>query len=529
MGQPAGVYRRRAPCSLSQAGPTQGRPPFASCVRSPEPTCPQRAVNLFAPYLADYLNLRSDQPRRRCGRKTAALLVEAFTVSETGRDMESKISYARSGDAYIAYRTLGTAPIDLVIVPQWFSNVEMERDVRPLARFDDRLASFGRVILFDKRGVGLSDPVPTTSFPPIEEWMDDLRAVLDAVGSERAAVIASMAGGFMASVFAATYPERTTALVFVDAFARIGPTAGYPWGAGPDELASHIRAIETGWGEGTILGLFAPELSEDVTLRASWGRYERNSVSPGTALAMVRMMAEIDIRPVLSAIRVPTLVMAREQGAISPEHGRYLAAHISGARFVQVPGRNNLIWSGDQEAVAGEIEQFITGVRPAPEPERVLATIMFTDIVGSTDLAAAVGDARWLDLLAEHDLIVRDQLDRFRGREIKTTGDGFLALFDGPARAIRCGQAISEAVRTLNISVRAGIHTGEVELTEHDLGGIAVHVAARVSARAEADEVLVSSTVKDLVVGSGISFEDSGSYALKGVPGRWQLFSAAPA
>jgi class 3 adenylate cyclase len=456
------------------------------------------------------------------------MVVERSGMPETGRDMESKISYARSGDAHIAYRTLGTAPIDLVVVSQWFSNVEMERDVRPLARFDDRLASFGRVILFDKRGVGLSDPVPTSSFPPIEEWMDDLRAVLDAVGSERAAVVASMAGGFMASVFAATYPDRTSALVFVDAFPRITPTTDYPWGMGADGLARQIRAIETGWGEGTMLGLFAPELSGDVALRASWGRYERNSVSPGTALAMVRMMAEIDIRPVLSAIRVPTLVIAREQGAIPPEHGRYLAAHISGAKLVEVPGRNNLIWSGEQEAISGEIQQFITGVRPAPEAERVLATIMFTDIVGSTDLAAAIGDARWSDLLAEHNRIVRDQLDRFRGREVKTTGDGFLAVFDGPARAIRCGEAISVAVRTLNVSVRAGIHTGEVELTEHDLGGIAVHVAARVSAKAEADEVLVSSTVKDLVVGSGITFEDRGPHTLKGVPDRWQLFAVVP-
>jgi class 3 adenylate cyclase len=457
-----------------------------------------------------------------------AVMVEQSVMPETGPAMESSIRYARSGDAHIAYRTLGTGPIDLVIVSQWFSNVEMERDVPPLARFDDRLASFGRVILFDKRGVGLSDPVPTTAFPPIEEWMDDLRAVMDALGSERAAVIASMAGGFMASVFAATYPDRTTALVFVDAFPRITRTTDYPWGVGPEGLASQIRAIETGWGQGTMLELFAPEISDDVTVRASWGRYERNSVSPGTALAMVRMMAEIDIRPVLSSIRVPTLAIARERGAIPPDHGRYLADHIRGAKYVQVPGRNNLIWSGDQEAVTGEIQQFITGVRPAPELERVLATIMFTDIVGSTDLAAAIGDTRWRDLLAEHNRIVRDLLDRFRGREMKTTGDGFLAIFDGPARAIRCGEAISAAVRTLDISVRAGIHTGEVELAEHDLGGIAVHIAARVSAMAEADEVLVSSTVKDLVVGSGLTFEDRGPHSLKGVPGPWQLFAAVP-
>jgi class 3 adenylate cyclase/pimeloyl-ACP methyl ester carboxylesterase len=439
--------------------------------------------------------------------------------------MVSTIRYAKNGDLHIAYRTLGAGPIDLVVVQQWFSNVEMERDVPPLARFDDRLASFGRVILFDKRGVGLSDPVSLVAFPPIEEWMDDLRTVMDAVGSERAAIIASMAGGFMASVFAATHPDRTRALVLVDAFPRITRTTDYPWGAGPDELASQLDAIETGWGEGTMLDLFAPELSDDVSVRESWGRYERHSVSPGTAQAMVRMMAEIDIRQVISAIRVPTLAIAREQGRIPAEHGRYLADHIPGAKYVRMPGRNNLIWSGDQEAMIGEIQQFITGVRPVPEPERVLATIMFTDIVRSTDLAAAIGDARWRDLLAEHNRIVRDQLDRFRGREVKTTGDGFLAVFDGPARAIRCGAAISAAVRTLDISVRAGIHTGEVELADHDLGGIAVHIGARVSAEARADEVLVSSTVKDLVVGAGISFEDRGSHVLKGVPGDWRLYA----
>jgi len=447
-------------------------------------------------------------------------------MAETGRAMASGIGYAKNGDHHIAFRTLGNGPIDLVLVSQWFSNVDMERDVAPLARFNDRLATFGRLILFDKRGVGLSDPVPMTAFPPIEEWMDDLRAVMDAVGSEHAALIANMAGGFMASVFAATHPDRTSALVLIDAFPRITRTTDYPWGV--DEMASQLRAIEGRWGEGAMLGLFAPDHVDDISLRASWGRYERNSVSPGTALAMLRMMAEIDIRPVLPAIGVPTLSIVREQGSIPPEHGRYLADHIPGAEFVQLPGGNNLIWSGDQEAVIGEIQQFITGVRPAPEPDRVLATIMFTDIVGSTDLAAKTGDARWHDLLAEHNRIVRDQLERFRGREVKTTGDGFLATFDGPARAIRCGQAISAGVHALDISVRAGIHTGEIEVSEKDLGGIAVHIGARVSAKAEADEVLVSSTVKDLVVGSGIAFEDRGSHTLKGVPGQWRLFAVVP-
>jgi class 3 adenylate cyclase/pimeloyl-ACP methyl ester carboxylesterase len=446
-------------------------------------------------------------------------------LPETDPVMESTTRYAKSEDLHIAYRTLGTGPVDLVLVEQWFSNVEMERDVPPLARFNDRLASFGRVILFDKRGVGLSDPVPMTALPPIEEWMDDLRAVMDAVGSDRAAVIAGMAGGFMASVFSATYPDRVNSLVLVDAFSRFVRTDGYPWGSAPEETAGRLDAIESRWGQGTMLRLFAPDLADDLAVRESWGRYERHSVSPGSALAMVRMIDATDIRPVLPAIRVPTLVIARDKGPIPREHGRYLARHIPGAKYVEVPGRNNLIWSGDQEAVIGEIQHFITGVRPSPERDRVLATVMFTDIVGSTDLAAAVGDARWRDTLAEHNRIVRQQLDRFRGREVKTTGDGFLAIFDGPARAIRCAEAIRAALHPVDVGVRAGLHTGEVDLVDVDVGGIAVHIGARVSAKAAPGETLVSSTVKDLVVGSGIGFEDRGTHALKGVPGQWHLFA----
>jgi class 3 adenylate cyclase len=446
---------------------------------------------------------------------------------QTDGIMASRTRYARSGDLHIAYRTLGTGPVDLVVIEQWFSNVELERDVPPLARFNDRLASFGRVILFDKRGVGLSDPIPMTALPPIEEWMDDLRAVMDAVGSDRAVVIAGMAGGYMASVFAATYPDRTSSLIFVDAFGRFSRTEEYPWGSAPDESPGRLDAIESGWGGGAMLPLFAPELADDSALRESWGRYERHSVSPGTARAMVPLIEAMDVRPVLPTIRVPTLVIARDKGPIPPEHGRYLADHIPGATYVELPGRTNLIWSGDQEAVVGEIQQFITGVRPAAEADRVLATVMFTDIVGSTDLAAALGDARWRDTLAEHNRLVRQQLDRFRGREIKTTGDGFLATFDGPARAIRCAEAIHAALQPVDVSIRAGLHTGEVDVVDVDLGGIVVHIAARVSAQAAAGEVLVSSTVKDLVVGSGIAFDDRGTHVLKGVPGEWHLFSVA--
>jgi class 3 adenylate cyclase len=439
--------------------------------------------------------------------------------------MASATRYARSGDLHIAYRTLGDGPVDLVVIEQWFSNVEIERDVPPLARFNDRLASFGRLILFDKRGVGLSDPVPMAALPPIEDWMDDLRAVMDAVGAERAAVIAGMAGGYMASVFAATHPDRVSALVLVDAFPRFFRTQGYPGGAPPDETPERLDRIRSEWGAGAMLGLFAPDLAGDRAITESWGRYERHSVSPGTARTMVAMIDATDVRSVLAAIGVPTLVIARDAGRIPPEHGRYLAEHIPGARYVELPGRNNLIWSGDQDAVIGEIQQFITGARSAPESDRVLATLMFTDIVGSTDLAASLGDARWRDTLAEHNRLVRQQLERFRGREVKTTGDGFLATFDGPARAIRCADAIHAALRPVDVSIRAGLHTGEVDLGAADLGGIGVHIAARVSAHAGAGEILVSSTVKDLVVGSGIEFDDRGAQVLKGVPGTWQLFS----
>jgi class 3 adenylate cyclase len=441
--------------------------------------------------------------------------------------MAAETRYAKSGDLHIAYRTLGTGPIDLVLIEQWFSNVEIERDVPPLARFNDRLAAFGRVILFDKRGVGLSDPVPTTAMPPIEEWMDDLRAVMDAVGSERAAVIAGMAGGFMASVFAATYPDRMSSLVLVDAFARLHRTEGYPWGTPSDDPVGRLDAIETGWGGGAMLPLFAPALADDVALRTSWGRYERHSVSPGTARVMVPLIEAMDIRPILPAIRVPTLVISHADAPVSSRHGRYLAEHIPGATYVELPGESSLIWAGDQDALVGEIQQFITGARPAAEPDRVLATLMFTDIVGSTDLAASIGDARWRDTLAEHNRLVRQQLERFRGREIKTTGDGFLAMFDGPARAIRCAEAIRTALEPVEIGVRAGLHTGEVDLEEVDLGGIAVHIAARVMAMAGPGETLVSSTVKDLVVGSGIVFDDRGEHELKGVPGGWHLFAVA--
>jgi class 3 adenylate cyclase len=441
--------------------------------------------------------------------------------------MATTTRYAKSGDVHIAYRTLGSGPVDVVVAEQWFSNVEIEREVRPLARFNDRLSAFARVIRFDKRGVGLSDPVPATALPTLEEWMDDLRAVLDDVGSEKAAIVTAMAGGFMACVFAATYPHRVHALVLIDGFARLTRADDYPWGLTAGQSRDIIEAFGSTWGTGMMIDLFDPEDADDVALRESWGRYERHSVSPGTAASMVGMINATDIRGILPAIQVPTLVVARVDSPVESGHGRYLAEHIAGAKYVELPGRGSLLWSGDQDALLREIEHFVTGSRPAPRHDRVLATVLFTDIVGSTDRASELGDARWRELLAEHDQLVRRALDRFEGREVKTTGDGFLATFDGPARAIRCAEAILESLRAIGVDVRAGLHTGEIDLVEGDVGGIAVHLGARVMAEADAGETLVSSTVKDLVVGSEIAFEDRGEHDLKGVPGTWRLFAVS--
>jgi class 3 adenylate cyclase len=441
--------------------------------------------------------------------------------------MASTTRYAKSGEFHIAYRTLGSGVVDVVVAEQWFSNVEIEREVRPLARFNDRLSAFARVIRFDKRGVGLSDPVPATALPTLEEWMDDLRAVLDDVGSEKAAIVTAMAGGFMACVFAATYPHRVHALVLIDGFARLTRADDYPWGLTAGQSRDIIEAFGSTWGTGMMIDLFDPEDADDVALRESWGRYERHSVSPGTAASMVTMINATDIRGILPAIRVPTLVVARADSPVESGHGRYLAEHIAGATYVELPGRSSLLWSGDQDALLREIEHFVTGSRPAPRHDRVLATVLFTDIVGSTDRAAEIGDARWRELLAEHDQLVRRALDRFEGREVKTTGDGFLATFDGPARAIRCAEAIHESLGAIGVDVRVGLHTGEIDLVDGDVGGIAVHLGARVMAEADAGDTVVSSTVKDLVVGSGIAFEDRGEHHLKGVPGTWRLFAVS--
>ncbi len=438
--------------------------------------------------------------------------------------------YALADDVHIAYQVLGTGPVDLVLADQWFSHMEAQWDVPPMAELRRRLSAFSRLILFDKRGIGLSDPVPIKALPLIEEWIDDVRAVLDAVGSTRAALVTNIGGAIPSLVCAAALTDRLSALVIVDGFARFTAAADYPIGASEDDKEVALAGIEAGHGRGLMIDIFAPSVSADAALRRLFGRYERQSASPGSAAAMVRLLYETDARDVLPTIRVPTLVM-HHSGA---EHlplalGRYIADHVPGAKFIALPGADSLMWAGDQELIVAEIQEFVTGVRPTPEPNRVLATVLFTDIVDSTARAAQLGDRRWRQLLAEHDRVVRDALDRGGGREIKTTGDGFLATFDGPARAVRSALAIRHALENIDIAIRAGLHTGEIERLPNDIAGVGVHIGSRVAALAGPGEVLVSSTVKDLVAGSGITFEDRGTHTLKGIPDEWRLYAVTGA
>jgi pimeloyl-ACP methyl ester carboxylesterase len=438
--------------------------------------------------------------------------------------MTPETRYARSGDVNIAYQVVGRAPRDLVLVPGWVSNIEVFWEDPRVARFLGRLAAFARLILFDKRGTGLSDRAGDP--PTLEQRMDDVRAVMDAVGSERAALCGYSEGGVMCALFAATYPARTTALVMHGSYARLTPAPEHPWGRAPEAQQAWLEECRRGWGGPVGLELRAPSLAHDEQARQWWARFLRLSASPAAAVALSRMNYEIDIRHVLPAIRVPTLILhSRNDRTIDPESGRYLAAHIPGARYVDLAGIDHLPWGDDADAILDEIEEFLTGVRHGPEPERVLATVLFTDIVNATERAAALGDRRWRDLLDGHHARVRRELARFRGREIDTAGDGFLAAFDGPARAVRCAAAVRDQVRGLGLEVRAGLHTGECEVMGPKLGGLAVHIGARIAALAAPSEVLVSSTVRDLVAGSGLRFRDRGRHALKGVPGEWQLFA----
>jgi class 3 adenylate cyclase len=387
-----------------------------------------------------------------------------------------------------------------------------------------KIGSFARVISFDKRGTGLSDRA--VGVPTLEQRMDDVRAVMDAVGVDRAALWGISEGGPMCILFAATYPTRTSALVLQGSFARLVQSPDQPFGYPPEAVAPIIAAFEEQWGTGSVVANFFPSAADDPAMRDQFARYERNGASPSAMVGIVEMVAAIDVRPVLPTIGVPTVVVhGAGDSVISVEHGQYLAEHIPGARYIELASEDHLTIREDEAGPFDEIEEFLTGHRPAPNPERILTTVLFTDIVDSTRRAADLGDQRWRDLLDHHDDVLRRLLDRFRGEEIKTTGDGFLAAFDGPARAVECAMAASEAVRSLGIELRAGVHTGECVRRGSDLGGIGVHIGARVAALAEASQVLVSRTVTDLVAGSGLGFADRGEHELKGVPGMWRLFA----
>jgi pimeloyl-ACP methyl ester carboxylesterase len=445
--------------------------------------------------------------------------------------MPPETHFAKSGDVNIAYQVVGDGPIDLVLVHGWVQSFDPGWEIEPIERFYRRLASFSRLILFDKRGTGLSDRVAPEDLPTLETRMDDMRVVMDAVGVERAAVLGHSEGGAMCALFASTYPERTQALVMVGSGARTMWAPDYPFGWTDETVEELERAILDNWGDGVIRSLleqWAPSIVDDEDLVQAYTRAALRGASPAAAAALTRMSASIDIRHVLPAIRVPTLVLYRA-GEFWADHSRFVGERIPGARVVELPGRDHMPWLGDQEAALAEIEEFLTGVRPHPATDRVLATVLFTDIVGSTELAADLGDRRWRDLLERHNGVVRRELDRFRGRELNTAGDGFLATFDGPARAVACAVAIRDAARGLGLQIRFGLHTGELELVGSEIRGIAVHTGARVAAKAGPGEVLASSTVKDLVAGSGLEFEDRGSHRLKGVPGEWHLYAVAGA
>lgn len=431
--------------------------------------------------------------------------------------------YARSGDLSIAYQVFGTGSLDLVWVPGWVSHVEEAWESPDYAAFLRRLGSFARVLMFDKRGTGLSDPVSIDRLPTLEERMDDVRAVMDAAQSRRAAVFGASEGGNMSVLFAASFPERTIALVTFGIYAKRVWSPDYPWAPRPEERAREIESIERNWGHLDPTSL-APDATRDQL--DSVARYIRRSASPGAAAALLRMNTEIDVRGVLPSVSVPTLVAHRTHDRdVHIEEGRWIASQIPQARFLELPGDAHLPWLGDSERLLAEIEEFLTGVPPADETTRVLATILFTDIVESTETTTRVGDDTWRTLLERHHAIVRRELARQRGTELDTAGDGFFARFDGPARAIRCATAIINSVREeVGLELRAGIHTGECEIVGDKLAGIAVNIGARIAAAAGPGETLVSSTVKALVAGSTIHFEDRGVTQLKGINEDWQLF-----
>ncbi len=435
------------------------------------------------------------------------------------------VRYARSGDVDIAYQVVGEGPLALVFVQGWVSNIEWAWQEPSLARFLRRLASFSRLIMFDKRGTGLSDRVAVDDLPTMEQRMDDVRAVMDAAGVKRAALLSVSEGGPMCILFATTYPQRTEALVMLGGYARRLWAEDYPFGETREEYDGFLQSIQQGWGGAVGIEARAPSMLDDREFRTWWATYLRMSASPGAVYALTLMNGGIDVRHALPTVGVPTLIVHRIGDRSLPVEGsRYMAERIRDAKLVEVPGEDHLPWVGDQDEILDEVEEFLTGVRRGPDPDRVLATVLFTDVVRSTERAAELGDKRWRELLASHHTAVRHEIAHWRGTEIGTTGDGFLATFDGPARAIRCACAARDAVRELGLDIRAGLHTGEYEIFGSTIAGLTVHTGARVAALAGPGEVLVSSTVKDLVAGSGVELDDRGEHELKGVPGMWRIY-----
>jgi class 3 adenylate cyclase/pimeloyl-ACP methyl ester carboxylesterase len=437
--------------------------------------------------------------------------------------MFSETRYAMNGDLRVAYRASREGPRDIVFVPNWFTCCEHLPELPSLQGWIEAMTSLGRLIFFDQPGTGASDPVTPVALPTLEQWADSITAVLDDLGSSEAVLVACGGAFATGALFAATHPSHTTALVVLEGYAD--PMTERTDGFDSDEAVAAMVAM---WGTGESQHVINPDMPWNEEIRATWARHDRLAASPATFALLLPLLTEVDVRAVLPTVRVPTLVVQHADNPfIPPEWGKYVADHIRGAKYVELPGRNMYHFVEPWRPSFQEIHQFLTGQQAEVADDRVLATVLFTDIVDSTRRAAEIGDRDWHALLDAHDAVVRSQLTRFRGREVNTSGDGFLAMFDGPQRAIRCAMAIRDAVQALGIEVRAGLHTGECEIRGDDIGGIAVHIGARVSALAGPNDVLVSSTLRDLVIGSGLEFEERGAYELKGVPGEWHLFAVA--
>ena len=443
-------------------------------------------------------------------------------------DRVAETRYAKADDGvHIAYQVFGDGSFDLVVIPGFISHIELAWEDETIARCLRRLGSFARVIMFDKRGTGMSDR--TGRLPDMDRRMLDIEAVMEATSSQQAALLGISEGGPMAILFAAAHPERTRALLLLGTYARITACPDYPIGLPAEQINRFAEYLEPRWGSGVGLSAWAPSAARDVAARDHFARMQRLAASPGAAMALFSSFIDIDVRPALPLVHAPTLVLHRAGDRMVPSAlGHYLAEHIEGARHVEVPGTDHFWWTENSDQIIEEVEEFLTGNHSAPEPNRVLASVLFTDIVDSTRRAADLGDKKWGLLLDRHDSLAERQVERHGGRLIKSTGDGILATFDGPARSVRCAQAISNGAQGLGIQIRAGVHTGEVELRGNDIAGLGVNIASRIEALAQPGEVLVSRTVADIVVGSGLDFDDRGEHQLKGVPGRWQVFAVRP-